>query len=198
MRAAPQQARSEVTVEKILQSANHLFGTLGFSATTTTAIAKAAEVSVGSLYHFFPDKAAIGVALGERYHEEMQAMLSPVLATVNDTSDFSVFVSNALRGAGDVVDAHPGYLRVVDEIDTRSPTSPFHELRTALARQLHTLAPQLGLGHLGSDDLSLITEFVIDVCAVMLRRLPADEPERTRWLDELELLFTHYVLARAR
>ncbi|NLV27127.1 MAG: TetR/AcrR family transcriptional regulator [Methanomicrobiales archaeon] len=45
--------------EKILQAALHLFTTLGFHATPTSLISKAAGVSTGTLFHYFPDKQAL-------------------------------------------------------------------------------------------------------------------------------------------
>lgn len=198
LRTPPRQARSEATVVKILESANALFAEHGPSATTTTNIAKQAGVSVGSLYHFFPDKLAIARALGELYHEDMAQMLEPLVGDVSDASQFPTFASKGLRGAAAVVQRHPGYLRVVDETDSRVPESPLYQLRSQLSLLLHKVAPSIGLGHVSMDELNLMTEFVIDVCATMLRRLPPDEPARTRGLAELELLFTSYVLARAR
>lgn len=198
LRTPPRQARSAATVKKILDAANALFDRQGLTATTTTAIAAEAGVSVGSLYHFFPDKMAIGRALGELYHDDMSAMLEPLVAEVSDVSKFATFASEGLRGAALVVARHPGYLRVVDETDSRVPDSPLFQLRDQLRRLLHQVAPSIGLDHLTDADLELMSEFVIDVCAVMLRRLPTDEPERTRVLSELELLFTSYVFAHTR
>lgn len=198
LRTPPRQARSAATVSKILQAANELFGSDGLNATTTTRIARSAGVSVGSLYHFFPDKMAIARALGELYHEDMSTMLKPLVDEVSDESKFATFASEGLRGAAGVVARHPGYLSVVDETDSRVPDSPLFQLRDQLRRLLHRVAPSIGLGHLSDADLELMSEFVIDVCAYMLRRLPDEEPARTRMLTELELLFTSYVFAHTR
>lgn len=199
LRTPPRQARSEATVSKILESANSLLETDGLTTTTTTSIAKHAGVSVGSLYHFFPDKMAIARALGELYHADMEAMLAPLVIDVGDDAmEFPDFVSKALRGSAAVVSRHPGYLRVVDETDSRVPESPLFQLRDRLTKTLHQVAPSIGLGHLSPPELRLVSEFVIDVCATMLRRIPTTEPARGRNLAELELLFTSYVLAKAR
>lgn len=198
LRTPPRQARSEATVLKILDAADGLFAARGPTATTTTSIAEEGGVSVGSLYHFFPNKMAIARALGELYHDDMARTLEPLVGDVTDASQFPTFASKALRGAAAVVQRHPGYLRVVDETDSRVPDSPLFQLRDQLRRLLHRVAPSIGLGHVTNDELELMSEFVIDVCATMLRRLPPGEPARTRSLAELELLFTSYVLARAR
>ncbi|MEO1352025.1 MAG: TetR/AcrR family transcriptional regulator [Cyanobacteria bacterium J06635_15] len=67
MRRQPQQARSQERVKQILDVAEQLFLETGYDSTTTRAIAARANVSVGSLYQFFPDKEAILKALAIRY-----------------------------------------------------------------------------------------------------------------------------------
>lgn len=42
--------------ERILKAALHLFTTLGFHATPTSQISKEAQISTGTLFHYFPDK----------------------------------------------------------------------------------------------------------------------------------------------
>ncbi|MEO1180392.1 MAG: TetR/AcrR family transcriptional regulator [Cyanobacteria bacterium J06636_28] len=69
MRRQPKQARSQERVKQILDGAEQLFLDVGYDSTTTRAIAARANVSVGSLYQFFPDKEAILKALAIRYME---------------------------------------------------------------------------------------------------------------------------------
>lgn len=69
MRRQPKQARSQERVKQILDGAEQLFLDVGYDSTTTRAIAALANVSVGSLYQFFPDKEAILKALAIRYME---------------------------------------------------------------------------------------------------------------------------------
>ena len=66
MRRQPKQARSQERVKQILDVAEQLFLEVGYDSTTTRAIAARANVSVGSLYQFFPDKEAILKALAIR------------------------------------------------------------------------------------------------------------------------------------
>lgn len=64
---APQQERGQRRVEQILDAAESVFVEVGVGAATMQLIADRAESSVGSLYHFFPNKEAIVEALGARY-----------------------------------------------------------------------------------------------------------------------------------
>lgn len=53
------QARSEQSRREVLDAALQLFSHQGYRATTVREIADAAGVSVGNVYHHFPDKEAI-------------------------------------------------------------------------------------------------------------------------------------------
>jgi AcrR family transcriptional regulator len=72
-RREPRQRRSRETVDAILEAAARVFADRGHAGGTTNHIARAAGVSVGSLYEYFPNKDAILVALVERQRGEMVA-----------------------------------------------------------------------------------------------------------------------------
>ena len=78
-RRQPRQIRSDRRVSKILDAAIHVFAELGFEGTTTTAIAARADVSVGSLYQYFPNKTAIVHALSDRFDAAFFIALDGVL-----------------------------------------------------------------------------------------------------------------------
>jgi AcrR family transcriptional regulator len=65
-RRSPKQARSRATVEAILEAAAQILERRGADALTTNDVAERAGVSIGTLYQYFPDKAAILVAAARR------------------------------------------------------------------------------------------------------------------------------------
>jgi AcrR family transcriptional regulator len=67
LRRQPRQQRGKDRVQKILAAAAIVFEEVGYSAATTHLIAAKAGTAIGSLYQFFPDKAAIFQAM-ELYH----------------------------------------------------------------------------------------------------------------------------------
>lgn len=70
LRREPIQDRSKQRVERILQAATSVFAEVGYEAATTEAIAERADVPIGSLYQFFPNKKALFEAVGVRFLEE--------------------------------------------------------------------------------------------------------------------------------
>jgi AcrR family transcriptional regulator len=81
-RKRPRQARSQVTVDLILEATARLLVKHGFDGLTTNGVAEAAGVSIGSLYQYFPNKEALVAALIERHMEEMNAAVLGELTRV--------------------------------------------------------------------------------------------------------------------
>jgi AcrR family transcriptional regulator len=76
LRRVPRQARSRARLARILDVAEQLLVADGPAALTTTRVAQAAGVSVGSLYQYLPDKEAIVEALANRYLAEFEALMA--------------------------------------------------------------------------------------------------------------------------
>jgi len=66
-----QEEKSEASVAAVLDAGLALFSTQGYRATTLREIAARAGLSVGNIYHHFPDKHAIYQRLIERYWERL-------------------------------------------------------------------------------------------------------------------------------
>ncbi len=74
----PRQSRSLQRREEILHTTATLLDRVGFDDLTTILIAKELRISVGSLYHYFPNKQAILYALGEQWLEEQSRALEDI------------------------------------------------------------------------------------------------------------------------
>lgn len=85
-RKQPRQARSQVTFEAILAAAARILARESLAGFNTNRVAEVAGVSVGSLYQYFPNKAALVAALIEREHERLARSLEAVVReTVEDS-----------------------------------------------------------------------------------------------------------------
>jgi AcrR family transcriptional regulator len=91
MRKKPKQARSQKRVDQILDAAAQLFVEVGYETVTTNAIAARAEVPIGSLYQFFPNKEAVIDALTARYAEGTREVLS-FDTTLSVTQNIEAFI----------------------------------------------------------------------------------------------------------
>jgi AcrR family transcriptional regulator len=103
-RKRPQQARSRQTWESILDSAETLLVEEGYDALTTNRIAEEADISVGSVYQYFPNKEAILLTIMDRFAERQYEILVDgldELADANLETAVQGIVSNMLAAKRD-------------------------------------------------------------------------------------------------
>lgn len=82
-RKEPKQARSTGLVSAILEAAIQVLAKEGASRFTTARVAEKAGVSVGSVYQYFPNKAAILFRLQTDEWQQTSQMLSRILQDVS-------------------------------------------------------------------------------------------------------------------
>src|SRR5260221_3584124 len=75
LRTSPQQARSQARIDAALDAATRLLEREGADCVTTTRVATEAGMAVGSVYRYFPDKAAILDTLWARYLDEFGELM---------------------------------------------------------------------------------------------------------------------------
>ncbi len=133
-RRSPSQERSQETVQRIFAAASRLLGRgVPLEDVTTGMIASEAEVSVGALYRFFPDKQAIVDAIAARHLEDFQGLLIQGLM-FNPPED-----GQALLGA--VIDA---FVEFLDERPDFKTIAYGGRYISSAARESHS-APKGGL-----------------------------------------------------
>ncbi len=79
-RKAPRQQRSEALVEALLEAALRVLTRDGEAAFTTVRVAQEAGVSIGSLYQYFPNKAALLFRLQSDEWDDTVALLRDLLS----------------------------------------------------------------------------------------------------------------------
>lgn len=79
-RKQPQQSRSNELVATLLQAATQVLAKEGAARFTTARVAERAGVSIGSLYQYFPNKAAILFRLQRDEWQQTTDLLSEILA----------------------------------------------------------------------------------------------------------------------
>jgi AcrR family transcriptional regulator len=76
LRHVPVQARSRERLRRVLDAADQVLAREGVAAFTTNRIAAVAGVPVGSVYHYFPDKAAVIEALAVAYWSDLADLVA--------------------------------------------------------------------------------------------------------------------------
>jgi AcrR family transcriptional regulator len=110
VRAAPQQARSLQTRERLLDVAGQLLGEVGIESITTNLICARARMTPPALYRYFKDKYAILEALGRRLMDRQNAVLFAWLDAKppRDSQELSERVEQLLQATADVTAAERG------------------------------------------------------------------------------------------
>lgn len=82
-RRQPVQARSIERVSRILAEAASLISEVGLEATSMSAIARRTEMSLASLYRYFPNKTALLQAIAERHVRRLEQTLRDLLPALD-------------------------------------------------------------------------------------------------------------------
>ena len=97
-RRTPTQERSHARTQKILEVTAKLLENHGIEGLTTAMIAKELKMSVGSLYHYFPNKHAILNVLATTWLAEMTLVLDQVSSTQTQDIPFAQLIDDILEG----------------------------------------------------------------------------------------------------
>jgi AcrR family transcriptional regulator len=147
LRKKPQQERSIQRLEAILEAAIELFVEKGIAETTMSEIAQRAGISIGSLYQFFPQKAAVIKAVHDRFSGQLEDFIRQIFAGVQ-TLDQA-----ADRAAESLIELHALFRRqriymalwkaIVTDRDLSQLSGDFHEqIIASFYRDLSHIIPQ--------------------------------------------------------
>lgn len=196
MRKTPRQARSREMVERIVTAGRAILIADGYDAFSTNRVATAAEVSPGSLYQYFPGKAAILDVVIDRYWDQVTESVAASLAdriggdeetAVRDTAD-------ALVAALEVDTA---LLRVVAE---ELPMARHKARRTVLEKRVAELAATYFMARRESSRRPSPTTaawVLVLTFETLASRWVLDQPahvSRDQLLDEMVALAEGYLL----
>jgi AcrR family transcriptional regulator len=142
-RRIPQQERGERRVAELLEAAASEFVEVGYDAATMKAIAKRAGASIGAVYQYFPNKAAVVSALRTQYVNEMEGRwidLEGATAGLSLKERTQGFVNDMVR----FMEERPAYITIMDApADSRRDKKTRDRLRERLANVFRTRRPAL-------------------------------------------------------
>lgn len=195
MRRKPRQARSQERVKRILDVAENLFASQGYIATTTNVIAAQAQVPIGSLYQFFPDKAAILQALALRYAEKLQQQLATIDETEQATLSLAEYVNQLIDTTDHFFTENPSYhaifmevqgtMRELEAIDEAADAKLIQGLASSLARRNASLKP--------SDYEAIAFVLVKAIGTLLWLSLSQEQTFRQRLVEETKRFTLKYL-----
>ncbi|WP_328607116.1 TetR/AcrR family transcriptional regulator [Amycolatopsis sp. NBC_00345] len=185
--------RAELTRERILTAAAHVFAEHGYAAGTTNRIAERARISIGSLYQYFPNKDAILAELLIQH-------IDRGTWTETDTLDLSPGTLEATVRAliRDAIDNHsddPRLLRVMVEEapvsqELLNTVARHGKLRTAQVRDVLVRHPDVQVGD--PEVAAELILFTVEMNTHKFMAAPQDFPVET-FENELVAMITRYL-----
>ena len=193
-RRQPVQARSRERVERILDAAAQLLAEDGYDAVKTNAIAKRADVSIGSVYQFFPNRFAIFNALAERYRSKINLSLEQHLSA-DSTASWEQAIDDTIDSLAELWRSdwavHSVWLAIQNTAELRESSESYRDtlINSPLAAFLGRLLP-----HLPHEQVRTVGRVVLETSNLLLDFSMRGGPEQDgQIIDELKLLLYRYL-----
>lgn len=106
-RRRPAQQRSRERVERILAAAGSIIAERGTEQLKMSEIAADSGMSLGALYQYFPDKAAVVRTLAEQYNSASRSCIAEALEPVASKAEFETAFRLLLQAYLAIVRAEP-------------------------------------------------------------------------------------------
>ena len=113
-RRKPLQARAQKRHDQILDTTAELLDTVGIDDLTTILIAKELQISVGSLYHYYPNKVAILCALAQRWLDKMSQVIAEVDSNIERHQNIASYIQVYTNRMIDMYRQQRGILPLVE------------------------------------------------------------------------------------
>jgi len=176
-RKSPRQARAKATVDAIVEATTQLLLQEGYERFTTARAAERAGVSIGSLYQYFPNKAALATAVIDRCCDDFLAVFRDSLARREGRALADRI--NAII-AGNLISHRltPGLHRIVNEL---APQIGVAGKAARVSRSVAMLIEALLRGHakeLSPDiDLATAASIIQVVLEALSHRIRIHDPQ---------------------
>jgi AcrR family transcriptional regulator len=203
-RARPQ-ARGVVTRRRVLQAAESLFARRGYESTGMADVAERAGIGVGTLYHHFPDKRALLLALIDdwgdrelahrRHHYEIEQFIG---------ADARTAFGDDLRQSYERLRREGGFYLVLLELaerdsDARQRLNRINQLADERLRDVLVLGQKRGVIRAEIEPLAaaILMRRSIEAAAteVFVHRMTDPAPERV--LEGLTDMISRYIFEEA-
>jgi AcrR family transcriptional regulator len=195
LRRQPKQQRGKERVEKILDAAAAVFDQVGYEAATTHLIAAKAGTAIGSLYQFFPDKAAIFNAMELRHVDRVKAMWKQTHTSEIAQLPFRQMIRTLVKAVVELFEQPVSRVVFVQFFTSREIFQSIDESMTQEAIDFTSSLFRQKNPALSEERSSLLAEVCVHsgnaviLCAL---RNP-DEQHRQQLVQQIERLFVSYL-----
>ncbi len=197
LRRVPGQARSRDKVIRALKAADDIVATDGVTAVNLSSVAERAEVSVGALYQYLPDRDAILAALSWRYHARLEALLDEVVADARRRPPRSNPVDYVIDAVAEIYREEASARSLRDSAGLPSFDEQRQAHRARMAAKVAELLEVAGVTSSGRPPTALIAAVAFTTADALLHEAFAvAEPERSQILAELRLVARGYLQPR--
>jgi AcrR family transcriptional regulator len=196
-RKRAQQARSIATVDGIVDAAARVLVSVGYDHASTKRIARAARISVGSLYQYFPTKEAVVARLLDRHIAQIFALLERELVTIRD-ADLPTAVRSGVRAFFMAQGADLALRRVFIE---QVPRTGQLDRSSEIERRAVSLLRGYLTAHrdeIGRPDLDLAATLVVRTIAHLTYDALVDGAgvKQEVWIEEIAVQVVSYLTRR--
>mgnify|MGYP001138918852 CR=1 FL=1 len=192
-RRKPVQDRSRERVELILNESASLIMEVGVQGAKTSEIARRANISLASLYRYFPNKSAIVKALAERHMEKLSKVLGEFAGELDTDNGFDQLIDNYAM----FYRSEPGYKEIWSGVEAMPE---LQELDLGeLFDNAHIIAENAGKVYtsVDKDRLWLMCVMITRICANTMRlAMTLESDQEEIMLSELKMMIKLYLKNR--
>ncbi|HBO4965598.1 MULTISPECIES: TetR/AcrR family transcriptional regulator [Pseudomonadaceae] len=182
----PRQARGQKRFDSVLDACARLLITQGEAALTMHGLAHAAQTSIGSLYHFFPDKRSVLEALGKRHLDALRVTAEQVEAqpdTFWASCTHEQLIDQLLRPYLEYSVRHPDFLHLIRRSGSSLPPTSDQQLEEKVhAMFLRALTLRLPMASTEEQYAYAATLFSLPIGMLTQQSLEYDAALRQRIL----------------
>lgn len=196
LRNPPIQSRSRERLRRVLDAADELLAREGAGAFTTTRVADAAGVPIGSVYRFFDGKEAIVEALAIRYWRDFDDLVAG-MADVDAREPLADPAGAVLEALAAGFRARPGFLSLwYGGLRTERIRDSTRQARTAIAASIERMLAVHWPAADASARATAATMVVLAGDGLLREAFRRDRRGDPRLLAEAKLMLDAYLAAR--
>jgi AcrR family transcriptional regulator len=196
-RAEPIQSRARKQRENILRVTCELLKTVGLDDLTTILVAKEAGISVGTLYHYYPNKHAILYAVSEIWVDKVKGLIEDIESENLETIRLKPFVNDFVSRFTELYKDNSSLLPLIAVMPSMPELQPINNVYLELIRsKFIKILLRLPIS-LESDDAQHLAKFYWQICHSALYAVNCEELNAYKTVADLKYLLLS-LLEKAR